>query len=260
MSNPFVFKLLGCDRIDFISRDAYFCGTLHLGTVAYSRIINESLIKTRTNIITGKEEEYLHFKRKVFSDIIQVVNARFFQYKSVYFHKTVEAASLILENIMSLCVKPLRLVERTEDLQEFVHLTDEAFLTEVSLSPLVPEEAKRLVKLLKLRKLPKLVLEREVPIDSIQLNPGENLEEASNRNLLDTLNDLGYTRQQVYIDRPIVIKAFEPKEFEKEHVYVSEGGRSWTFPEREAFDCQVKSIYNVAESPYVLQRVYRKPE
>lgn len=143
---------LGADRMDFISRDSYFCGTKHLGTIAVDRIISNSVI------LDGK----LHYKVKIVDDIVHALTSRFYMYKHVYYHKTSIATSLLFENILRECIKPLNLVERTKDFKQFVFINDQTFFGELLSSKDVKEKTKKDCRKLIQRKLPKMIWEKVV--------------------------------------------------------------------------------------------------
>jgi HD superfamily phosphohydrolase len=145
----------GADRIDFVRRDAYFSGTTHFGTIASDRIIFGSLIKPVLQP-DGSFKEYLHYDEKIMTDVIQSLLGRFSQYNQVYYHKTVTAASLLLERAISIASNSLNFVERSKDLKKFLEITDDRIISEIELLPNVPEAAKICIKRLRERDLPKV--------------------------------------------------------------------------------------------------------
>jgi len=110
---------LGADRLDFLLRDSYYSGTTHFGVGAVDRIIRNSFIKQKGG------QRILCYHAKVIDQIYTSLFGRFMMYKNVYFHKTSRAADLMIQQILSLIYKPLRLSERVSDLEKFLDLTDQ---------------------------------------------------------------------------------------------------------------------------------------
>ena len=150
---------LGADRIDFVLRDSYFTGTKHLGTIAWKRIIYNSTVlfqqKTRTFILS--------YAYKTIHDIIQALDGRRYMYHGVYLNKTVDAASLVIENMMDSLDKEdngVNLVEKVKDVKQFSLLNDNTVIG----MALINNNTKSRVwceRLLK-RKLPKMIKEELV--------------------------------------------------------------------------------------------------
>ncbi len=108
---------LGADRIDFILRDSYFTGTNHLGTIAWKRIVYNSMILIRNDF------PVLTYAMKTLQDIIQALDGRRYMYHGVYLHPKVEAASIAVEKMMeSLDVDDLLLATQSSD--QFALLND----------------------------------------------------------------------------------------------------------------------------------------
>ncbi len=118
---------LGADRLDFLLRDSYYSGTTHFGVGAVDRIIRNSYLKTKDS------KPILCYHVKVLDQIYTSLFGRFMMYKNVYFHKTSRAADLMIQEILSLVYKPLRLAERVNDLEKFLDLTDQALFAEIKL-------------------------------------------------------------------------------------------------------------------------------
>ncbi|AEH50678.1 HD domain-containing protein [Pseudothermotoga thermarum] len=113
---------LGADRLDFLLRDAYYCGTSDFGVSAVDRLIRNSYIK-----VFG-QKQILCYDVKVLDQIYASLFSRFMMYKNVYFHKTSRAADLMIQEILSLIYEPLRLEEKVKDLQKFLDLTDQSIM------------------------------------------------------------------------------------------------------------------------------------
>ena len=113
---------LGADRLEFVLRDSFFAGTRNFGTGYIERIIRSSRIKD------GK----LIYDLKVIDDIYSVLFSRYMMYKNVYFHKTSRASDLILQDILNYSTKPLKLIERIKNIEDFLDLTDYSILNEIT--------------------------------------------------------------------------------------------------------------------------------
>jgi HD superfamily phosphohydrolase len=82
---------LGADRMDFLLRDAYHCGTSHFGVPAVQRLIgNSSMIKMSDSTYR------LHYDVKVAEDVFQMLSSRSFMYSNVYLHKISLACEMFL--------------------------------------------------------------------------------------------------------------------------------------------------------------------
>ncbi len=163
---------LGADRIDFILRDSYNSGTRTFGTGAPDRIIRNSLILN----VGGKD--VLCYNIKAMDDIYSALFGRFMMYKNVYFHKTSRSADLMIQEILRLSFKALKMEERVKDLEKFVDMTDVGILEEIKMKAAQvkedpsPEEedllkARDILERLLRRDLWKVVLEMPFSIEGI---------------------------------------------------------------------------------------------
>lgn len=164
---------LGADRIDFVLRDSYFTGTQHLGTIASDRIISNSLLIF--NNLSRKNNSHLQdistwdqnawqicYKEKCLNDIIQALDGRRFMYQDVYFHKTVMAATLLIEEMFEHAIYDLHLIEETVDLHKFVFSNEHTLVGKIMALPSNHPSRKCCEKLL-LRKLPKMSVNMMLP-------------------------------------------------------------------------------------------------
>lgn len=139
---------LGADRLDFTLRDSYYTGVHHFGVVPLDRIINKS------KIMYDDGEYYLCYNSRSLDDIIRVLDGRKSMYINVYLHPKVMAASILIENLLKDAAVHLNLIERTKDLDKFIHVND-LILGECQLNP---ETQSKVHKVLEAQ-LPKLVSE-----------------------------------------------------------------------------------------------------
>jgi uncharacterized protein len=109
---------LGCDRMDFTSRDTFYASVQHFGYYDINRIIDNS------TVIGTAEGERLCYNEKIYPDMIQALETRNKMYEHIYYHKTTVALQLLLEETIDETKDVLKLVERTVDLDQFQYLTD----------------------------------------------------------------------------------------------------------------------------------------
>ncbi len=79
----------GADRMDYLRRDAYFCGTSY-GFFDYSRLLENMLL------VEGKKCLHISALRALESFIL----GRYFMYSQVYFHKVVRILNIHLEEVV----------------------------------------------------------------------------------------------------------------------------------------------------------------
>jgi len=109
---------LGADRIDFILRDSYYCGTPEYGTVDLQRIIRSSRLIEKDGL------ERLTYDAKIIDSIYRVLFGRFMMYKNVYFHKTARAADLMIQRVLDLSYDFLSIENYINDYSKFCELTE----------------------------------------------------------------------------------------------------------------------------------------
>ncbi len=116
---------LGADRLDFVLRDSYYAGTRGFGTGAIDRLIRNAMIVNKDN------ESILAYDSKVVDEIYTILFGRFMMYKNVYFHKTSRAADMMMQELLELSYKALKLDERVMNIDSFLDLTDQTIINEV---------------------------------------------------------------------------------------------------------------------------------
>ncbi len=79
----------GADRMDYLRRDAYFCGTSY-GFFDYSRLLENILL------VDGKKCVHISALRSLESFIL----GRYFMYSQVYFHKVVRILNIHLKEVI----------------------------------------------------------------------------------------------------------------------------------------------------------------
>lgn len=213
---------LGADRMDFMLRDSFFTGTTHFGVVAISRIISNS----RIELHEGKPA--LHYNAKVLDDIFQALLGRFYMYRGVYFHKASGAADIIIRKLLSAARKPLKLVERTSDLDQFQFINEYTLLGEIMASKEADiEPAQNYTIRLMHRDLPKLVWETivsESVVKTISKDLGRACEIIAEENFMNNVYELakklGKNLPELYVTNTYPMSTIDDSEFTAGHVFL----------------------------------------
>ena len=254
---------LGADRMDFTSRDSYFTGTLHLGTIASGRIIGN------TRLLPIKEDEHgkiidedsndkdekgiiklrIHYHIKCISDVIQAMSGRYYMYDSVYLHKTSSAANILIERMLKSSAHYLKIVEQTDDLSDFQWLNDSTMIGSILSYRGYDKgmiEAKKYCRMYLQRDLPKLEKELMVPVET-PFKPSQYLQTWSKK--------LNIPKIRLEIVRTRTLSGIEPEKFDSHHIYFWQSSG-------ERLTCQeaLDSIeYTKPQKPYYLVRIYQMP-
>ena len=175
---------LGADRLDFIKRDSFYTGVKY-GTFDIDRIVNNAWFEKininniSTNNFLNTEQTckiVLVYSAKIIKSALQGLSSRLYMYEEIYLNKTVIAASILIELMIINSAEVLNYKERTKNLDWFVYLNDYSVFNEILLSTdddLI--EARGYADRLYKRKLPKMVSEKKVVINSdttIDISPG----------------------------------------------------------------------------------------
>lgn len=148
---------LGVDRMDFVNRDTFYTSTRHFGFMEIDRIINESFIFTKPD-----GTQILAYDASVIPDAIQGLTTRLYMYNKVYLHKTVIAASILIEAAIKSASSYFDFEDQTENLEQFIYLNDSVL--DKILDNTAPElkEAQYYARRAYNRELPKLVSEETI--------------------------------------------------------------------------------------------------
>lgn len=206
---------LGADRLDFTLRDSYYTGVHHFGSVPIDRIINKS------RVMRHADDYYLCYNSRSLDDIIRVLEGRKSMYINVYLHPKVIAAGILIEKLLEKSARHLDLVERTQNLDKFVHVNDH-ILGECMGCPETHSSAQDVLD----ANLPKLISESistQVP-DQPKLKDGETLvvtREIGGFNLKELANIRLYCRSSDKIDVKTVEECLRPDQTPTVPVYIS---------------------------------------
>ncbi|MGH7391077.1 MAG: HD domain-containing protein [Candidatus Rokuibacteriota bacterium] len=121
---PFLKPLLSgvftADNMDYVLRDAYMCGVA-VGPIDVERIIYYSFFS----------EKGLTLNRAGLGAFIMFLNARFYMYSNVYYHRTTRGIDLHLKEIFRDTMRLAFPVDLRKELHPYLHLTEWTLLEEV---------------------------------------------------------------------------------------------------------------------------------
>src|SRR5438034_5133243 len=121
---PFLKPLLSgvytADNMDYVLRDAYMCGVA-VGPIDVERIIYYSFFS----------EKGLTLDRTGLGAFIMFLNARFYMYTNVYYHRTTRGIDLHLKEIFRDTMRLAFPFDLRTDLHPYLHLTEWTLLEEV---------------------------------------------------------------------------------------------------------------------------------
>jgi len=108
---------MGADRLDFITRDAYFTGVSAFNTVDIFRLTGNALLM----------DGQLVYRAKVVDNIYGLTLGRFLMYKNVYYHKTSRAAELMMQLMITEAIEE-GLLDGYRSVKEFSNLDEPTLL------------------------------------------------------------------------------------------------------------------------------------
>ena len=121
---PFLKPLLSgvytADNMDYVLRDAYMCGVA-VGPIDVERIIYYSFFS----------EKGLTLDRTGLGAFIMFLNARFYMYTNVYYHRTTRGIDLHLKEIFRDTMRLAFPFDLRKDLHPYLHVTEWTLLEEV---------------------------------------------------------------------------------------------------------------------------------
>jgi uncharacterized protein len=121
---PFLKPLLSgvftADNMDYVLRDAYMCGVA-VGPIDVERIIYYSFFS----------EKGLTLNRAGLGAFTMFLNARFYMYTNVYYHRTTRGIDLHLKDIFHETMRIAFPYDLRKDLHPYLHLTEWTLLEEV---------------------------------------------------------------------------------------------------------------------------------
>ena len=246
--------VLGADRLDFLIRDSYFCGTQQFGMVPIDRIIKNSYVVD----IDGTER--LAYSYKLLDDLYITLVGRFFMYRNVYFHKAARSADIMIQQLLRMAYKPLNLGDWINDLDLF------SKLNEFTLSGLICSSEDKEIRdfyerIFVRRKLYKMVFEslapeslemREIRRDVLRLY----LEKMYLSPLKARLNDI-----PIIPDTLLDITFFNPDEFRASNVFIYDPKKRLGLEEVITMEEALNKLkYLPIAKEFGILRLYTEPE
>jgi len=186
---------LSADIMDYLLRDSYFTG-VEYGKVDINRIISSLSIA----------EDRLALRSAALYAFEAILLARYQMFKTVYFHRTVRAAQLMLVHSMILADDSLHLTSFS-DINKYLELTDEGVLQKlVSLDPSNKRmaESRQLARDFRDRRLVKCVYERLMLRKDRAVQQLFEKGEVRDKLLLDISTKARVNRMHIFLDVPTV--------------------------------------------------------
>jgi HD superfamily phosphohydrolase len=196
------------DRLDYLRRDAYHCGTIEYGTVDAERIL--------FSLTKDPEDPFLPvYREKAKYALEQAILAYFNMYRAVYYHRTVRAAYLLFQDILWCAFEKGIFKDEDKDIKwedpEFWNRFDDYKCFQMlNASAKADEELRKKLDFLSRRKLPKMVpyeglrpKNKERLFLICQNSPEEKVK--TEREIFEELKNKGYNLNLLLIDSPRLI-------------------------------------------------------
>ena len=129
---PLLSGVFTADNMDYVLRDAYMCGVA-VGPIDIERIIYYSFFS----------EKGLTLDRGGLQAFIMFLNARFYMYTNVYYHRTTRGIDLHLKEIFRDTMRIAFPADLRKELHPYLHLTEWTLLEEVGRWHEADDEARR---------------------------------------------------------------------------------------------------------------------
>ena len=113
------------DTLDFIQRDAYFCGTKEYSMIDADRLINSSIIPDEGGLALYKTSE---------SALQAFLLSRIFMFTSVYYHRTARAYDISVKKLLPKTMEILGIgnpIKENDSYQKYLELTEFNLFSEV---------------------------------------------------------------------------------------------------------------------------------
>src|SRR2546425_12791900 len=117
---PLLSGVFTADNMDYVLRDAYMCGVA-IGPIDIDRIIYYSFFS----------EKGLTLDRAGLQAFTMFLNARFYMYTNVYYHRTTRGIDLHLKEIFRDTMRIAFPYDLRKDLHPYLHLTEWTLLEDV---------------------------------------------------------------------------------------------------------------------------------
>jgi len=117
---PLLSGVFTADNMDYVLRDSYMCGVA-VGPIDIARIMYYSFLS----------EEGLTLDRSGLQAFVMFLNARFYMYTNVYYHRTTRGIDLHLKEIFRDTMRIVFPHDLRKDLHPYLHLTEWTLLEDV---------------------------------------------------------------------------------------------------------------------------------
>jgi HD superfamily phosphohydrolase len=117
---PLLSGIYTADNMDYVLRDAYMCGVA-VGPIDIQRIVYYSFFS----------DKGLTLDRGGIQAFIMFLNARFYMYTNVYYHRTTRGIDLHLKEIFRETMRLVFPYDLTRELHPYLHMTEWTLLEEV---------------------------------------------------------------------------------------------------------------------------------
>ena len=119
---PLLSGIYTADNMDYVLRDSYMCGVSVLGPIEIDRIIYYSFFS----------EKGLTLERSGLGAFVMFLNARFYMYTNVYYHRTTRGIDLHLKEIFHDTMRLVFPYDLNKELRPYLSLTEWTLLEEVA--------------------------------------------------------------------------------------------------------------------------------
>ena len=118
---PLLSGIYTADNMDYVLRDSYMCGVSVLGPIDVERIMYYSFFS----------DKGLTLNRSGIGAFVMFLNARFYMYTNVYYHRTTRGIDLHLKEIFRDTMRLVFPYDLNKDLHPYLHMTEWTLLEEV---------------------------------------------------------------------------------------------------------------------------------
>jgi HD superfamily phosphohydrolase len=118
---PLLSGIYTADNMDYVLRDSYMCGVSVVGPIEIERIMYYSFFS----------QKGLTLERGGLGAFVMFLNARFYMYTNVYYHRTTRGIDLHLKEIFHDTMRLIFPYDLTRELHPYLHLTEWTLLEEV---------------------------------------------------------------------------------------------------------------------------------
>lgn len=113
------------DSLDFIQRDAYFCGTKEYGIIDYERLIKSSIMSEAGGLALYITSE---------SALESFIFSRIFMFTNVYYHRTARAFDISIGKLLPDTMKELDIgnpIKEPDSYEKYLHTTEYSLFSDV---------------------------------------------------------------------------------------------------------------------------------